>query len=178
MSAAEDSGRREAVQELLRNRQESPSEEFVHGAERVTIELEGTGNGPFRVRKGAFEFVVDEPPDRGGEDTGPNPLAYFVGGAATCLLSHYMLCAIDRGVEIDSLKMAARGRFNRVSVGGAFQAIVYDIRIESKTPPAEIAALAEQAEAMCYAHNTLIAGNVAMTTNVHVNGQLVTTLEK
>lgn len=170
---------REAVKALLDNRDSGDGEEgFVHGAERVTIELEGNGNGPFRVRKGDFEFVVDEPSERGGQDSAPNPLAYFLGGAATCLLSHYMLCAIDQGMEFDALKVTARGRFNRVLTGGSFQEIIYDVKIDTPHDAAEVAALAERAESMCYAHNTLVEGKVAMTTNVQVNGQLAATLEK
>ena len=53
-------------------------------ADRVVVEWIGPGTAPFRVRKGGFEFVVDEPVQRGGTDTAPNPLAYFVAGAASC----------------------------------------------------------------------------------------------
>ena len=121
---------------------------------------------------------MDEPADRGGQDTAPNPLAFFLGGAATCLLSHYMLNAIAEGIEFTSVQATALGHFNRVLFGGAFQDITYDIRLESNNDPQEIAALAEKAEAMCYAHNTLVKGNVKMTTKVHVNGALVKTLVK
>jgi len=169
---------RDSVAQLLRNRDRAPDEEFVHGAERVTIERTGPGNGPFTVRKRTFEYVVDEPAERGGQDTGPNPLAFFLGGAATCLLSHYMLIAIAEGIEFSSVKVAALGHFNRVSVGGAFRDITYDIRLESEHDAKEIVALAEKAEAMCYAHNTLVNGGVAMTTNVYVNGDLVKSLVK
>src|SRR5690348_11688106 len=97
------------------------------------------------VRKRSFTYLVDEPPQRGGQDTGPNPLAFFLGGAATCLLSHYMLVAIAEGVEFSSVKLTALGHYNRVLVGGAFRDITYDIRLESEHDASEVVALAEKA---------------------------------
>ena len=169
---------RAAVVQLLQNREKAPDGEFVHGAERVSIELEGSGNGPFKVRKRSFEYLVDEPAERGGQDTAPNPLAFFLGGAATCLLSHCMLNAIADGISFDAVRATALGHFDRVLFGGAFKDITYEIRLESSHDPEQIAALAEKAEAMCYAHNTLVNGGVRMTTKVHVNGELVRTLVK
>jgi len=169
---------REAVGALMRNRQAPPDEEFVFGAERVTIELEGHGNGPFNVRKRDFSFVVDEPPERGGTDAGPNPLAYFLAGAATCLCSHYMLNAINDGVHIDALKVNARGHFNRSFYGGRFRDVIYDVKIDSPADPATVKEMVERAEAMCYAHNTLLAAGVKMTTNVKLNGTELVTLAR
>jgi uncharacterized OsmC-like protein len=169
---------RGAVSQLMRNREAPPDEEFVFGAERVTIELEGHGNGPFHVRKRDFAFVVDEPPDRGGTDSGPNPLAYFLAGAATCLCSHYMLNAIDDGVPIESLKVNARGHFNRAFYGGRFRDVIYDVRIESPADAATVKEMVQRAEEMCYAHNTLLAAGVKMTTNVKLNGAELVSLVK
>lgn len=169
---------REAVRDLLRRRDAQAEEEFVFGAERVTIERVGEGNGPFRVRKRDFEFLVDEPPERGGTDSAPNPLAYFLAGAATCLLSHYMLCAIADDLRIDGLSLTARGRFNRRLTGGAFTEVVYDVKIESREERDAILRLAERAEEMCYAHNTLANAGVGLTQAVHLNGERVAVLEK
>lgn len=169
---------REAVRELLRNREEQAEDEFVFGAERVTIERIGPGNGPFRVRKRDFQFLVDEPSERGGTDTAPNPLAYFLAGAATCLLSHYMLRAIADEMELDELSLAARGQFNRRLFGGAFTKVVYDVRITSSEKHARIEELARTAEEMCYAHNTLANAGVELVHNVHVNGERIATFER
>lgn len=169
---------REAIGKLLHDRGAPPDEEFVFGAERVTIELEGEGNGPFRVRKRDFSFVVDEPAERGGTDAGPNPLAYFLAGAASCLLSHYMLNMINDEVPVEALTLTARGHFNRRLYGGRFRDVVYDVRIQSPAKPETVRALVERAEAMCYAHNTLLAAGVTMITNVKLNGSELVTLRK
>jgi hypothetical protein len=43
-------------------------------ADRVVVEWIGPGTGPFMARKRDFEFIVDEPLERGGTDTAPNPV--------------------------------------------------------------------------------------------------------
>jgi hypothetical protein len=39
-------------------------------------------NARLEGRIGRFHFEADEPPERGGEDTAPSPLEYFLIGAA------------------------------------------------------------------------------------------------
>ncbi len=144
--------------------------------ERVDVVLEGVGNGPYRVKKGDFEYVVDEPAGRAGTDEGPNPLAFFLGGAGTCYVSHFMLIAIREAIAIDSLKLVARAHFDRRLVGGILQDVIYDLRLESAASPSDIERVAREAEKACYAHNTLVSAGVELTTNVSLNGQPLVTL--
>lgn len=167
-----------AVKELLNNRRSAPDDEFVFGAERVTLELEGNGNGPFRAKKRDFEWVIDEPNERGGQDTGANPLAYLLSGAASCLLSHYMLLIIGEEISISDLRLNARASYNRVLEGGAFRTVDYDIKLNSEESHEVLRDLAERAEVMCYAHNTLVNAGVSLRTKLFVNGELVATLDK
>ena len=46
---------------------------------RATARLEE--NAHLQGRIGRFHFECDEPPERGGEDTAPSPLEYFLMGA-------------------------------------------------------------------------------------------------
>jgi uncharacterized OsmC-like protein len=163
----------DAVRQLLRNRESPPSAEFSVGSERVDLELIGPGNGPVRVRKRDWEWLVDEPPERGGSDSSPNPLAYFLSGSASCLLSHYMLCAIAEELPVDSLTMTARMRFARKLYGGRVTSVVYDVRFESSADAETFRSFAQRAQAMCYAHNTLAAADVELLTNVHLNGEKI-----
>jgi hypothetical protein len=39
-------------------------------------------NARLEGRIGRFNFVADEPPERGGEDSAPSPLEYFLIGTA------------------------------------------------------------------------------------------------
>lgn len=166
----------ENVRRVLELRAEAEAEGGVVLNERVDIRLEGYGNGPFHVRKGDFEYIVDEPPIRAGRDTAPNPLAFFLGGAATCYLSHFMMQAISREMLIDDLEMTARGRFDRRAVGGHLQRVVYELRVESSADPEGVTEVAALAEKMCYAHNTLVKADVDIETRVILNGVQIAVL--
>lgn len=165
-----------SVRRVLDLRAQAELEGGVVLNERVDIRLEGNGNGPFHVAKGDFNYVVDEPAIRAGRDTAPNPLAYFLGGAATCYLSHFMMQAISREMLIDALEMTARGRFDRRAVGGHLQRVVYELRIETSARPDDVTEVAASAEKMCYAHNTLVKADVEIETRVILNGDEIVVL--
>src|SRR5215217_168343 len=103
-------------------------------ADRVVVDWIGPGTGPFLVRKRDFEFTVDEPLERGGADTAPNPLAFFLAGAASCLANHYVSLAIAESFFLTRLSITAVGHFDRVLIGGAFRDITYDVKIETTDP--------------------------------------------
>ena len=147
-------------------------------ADRVDVDWVGPGTAPFRVRKRDFEFVVDEPLERGGTDTAPNPLAYFLAGAASCLANHYVSVAIADGVSLRGLTITAVGHFDRVLIGGAFRNIRYDILLETDEREERIRDLAERADVMCFASNTLANAGVVLTSRVIVNGETVATLRR
>ncbi|MDG7006747.1 MAG: OsmC family protein [Nitrososphaerota archaeon] len=156
------------VKEHVRKRHEEDDEEFLFGSERV--DLRRVAHLKLEARKRKFKFTVDEPAERGGTDEGPNPLAYFIAGAASCLTNQYLTDAIFRGVKLEGLELTARGHFDR-RMGGAFTEIVYDLRLTSRSPKAAILRLSREAEDMCYAHNTLKKAGVKMTTNLFLNGR-------
>lgn len=147
-------------------------------ADRVTVDWVGPGTAPFRVRKRSFEFVVDEPVERGGTDTAPNPLAYFLGGAAACLANHYVSLAIADGITLRSLSVTALGHFDRVLVGGAFRDVRYDVRIDTDESDETIRDLAARADVTCFASNTLANAGVVLTTRLVVNGVATETVRR
>ena len=155
------------IKEHVRKRHEADDEKFLFGAERV--DLRRVEHLKVEVKKRDFTFYVDEPVERGGTDQGPNPLAYFIAGAASCLINQFLTDAIYRGVTLDDLEMAARGHFDR-RMGGAFKEIIYDLRLNSPSSKENILSLAREAEEMCYAHQTLKRAGVKMTTNIFLNG--------
>jgi uncharacterized OsmC-like protein len=157
----------ETIKEHVRKRHDASDEKFLFGAERV--DLRRIDHLKVEVKKRHFTFCVDEPVERGGTDQGPNPLAYFIAGAASCLINQFLTDAIYRGVALDEVEMAARGHFDR-RMGGAFKEIIYDLRLTSPSSKKDILSLAREAEEMCYAHQTLKKGGVKMTTNIFLNG--------
>jgi uncharacterized OsmC-like protein len=158
------------IKEHVRKRNEASDKEFLLGSERIDLKM--VSHLKFEVRKRDFRFVVDEPAERGGTDEGPNPLAYFIAGAASCLASQYATLAIARDIPLDDIQLTARGHFDR-RPGGAFEEIIYDLKLESQASPPSIVDLSREAERMCYAHNTLKRGVVRMVTNLYLNGKLL-----
>lgn len=158
----------DVIKEHVRKRHEANDERFLFGSERV--DLRRVDHLKIEVSKRHFTFYVDEPVERGGTDKGPNPLAYFIAGAASCLINQFLTDAIYRGVDLEEVEMAARGHFDR-RLGGAFEEIIYDLRLTSPSPKKEILSLAREAEDMCYAHQTLKKAGVKMTTNIFLNGR-------
>jgi len=137
-------------------------------ARRIDIRLV---EGPhFEASTHGFSFEIDEPPERGGQNRALPPLAYFLAGAALCLMTQYMKLAQEKNIL--TMKTVARGHFDR-RIGGAFTDIYYDIRIESPSDVGTIRAIAVEAETMCYAHNTL-KKTVAMKTHLTLNNAPVT----
>jgi len=158
------------IKEHVKKRHEANDEKFLFGAERV--DLRRVDHLKIEARKRHFVFYVDEPADRGGTDQGPNPLACFIAGAASCLINQFLTDAIYRGVTLEDVEMAARGHFDR-RMGGAFKEIVYDLRLTSPSSKKDILSLAREAEEMCYAHQTLKKAGVKMVTNIFLNGRSI-----
>ena len=53
---------------------------------------------------------------------------------------------------------------------------IYDIKVASPASPEALKALAERAQDSCYAHNTLAAAGVTLTTKIEANGKKLATL--
>ena len=160
----------QTVKDHVRKRHEADDEEFLFGAERV--DLKHLDSLTMEARKRHFTFLVDEPAERGGTDRGPNPLAYFLAGAASCLMNQYATDALFRDVKLDAFEITARGHFDR-RIGGAFSDMVYDLKISSPASREQILSLAKEAEEMCYAHNTLKKAGVKMVSNIFLNGEKI-----
>ncbi len=160
----------ETIKEHVRKRHEADDERFLFGSERV--DLRRVDHLKVEVRKKHFTFYVDEPVERGGTDQGPNPLAHFIAGAASCLINQFITDAIYRGVTLQDVEMAARGHFDR-RMGGAFKEIIYDLRLTSPSSKEDILSLAREAEEMCYTHQTLKKAGLKMTTNIFLNDRQI-----
>jgi uncharacterized OsmC-like protein len=160
----------ETIREHVKKRHEANDKGFLFGAERV--DLRRVNHLKVEARKRHFTFFVDEPSERGGTDQGPNPLAYFIAGAASCLVNQFLTDAIYRNVNLEDVQLAARAHFDR-RMGGAFEEIIYDLRITGPSSKEDILSLAREAEEMCYAHQTLKKAGVKMTTNIYLNGKPV-----
>jgi len=67
------------------------------------VTAQSTGEGPFQVciRTGSHSFVMDEPVELGGLDTGPNPFDLLCAALAGCTLMTVKLYASRKGWTLD-----------------------------------------------------------------------------
>ncbi len=140
---------------------------------KAVVRLEGVHEGDVkhRIKTEGFEFFSDEPPERGGTNTGPGPLSYFMGGALACLMNQYVRVAAIEDLDIEDFKVNARAHFE-MKVRGSFTDIFYDIHIKSKEDADKIRGLSKKAEDYCYVHNTLLKA-VSVKTNLYLNDKLL-----
>ncbi|HEV2139301.1 MAG TPA: OsmC family protein [Nitrososphaerales archaeon] len=155
------------VIEDMKKREAENDIAYLHGAERV--EVAHVEQLRFSARKREYEFIVDEPPERGGTGKGPNPLAYFIGGAAACLATQFLRVIVARSLKVDTFNLTAIGRFER-KLGGGFSEIIYEVNLTGEEDQGTIVALSKRAQLQCYAHNTLSKAGVNLVTNVVWNG--------
>lgn len=80
----------------------------------AVFKVKGTSETAARTRIQArqFEIVVDEPPQLGGEDKGPNPVEYVLAAHIGCLNVVGHLLAKERGFELRGLEIQAEGPLN------------------------------------------------------------------
>ena len=140
---------------------------------KAVVRLEGVHEGDVkhRIKTEGFEFFSDEPPERGGTNSGPGPLSYFMGGALACLMNQYVRVAAIDDLDIEDLRATARGHFE-MKVRGSFTEIFYDIHIKSKEGADKIRGLSKKAEDYCYVHNTLLKA-VNVKTDLYLNDELL-----
>ena len=167
MSSKEEAVR--VVKDYLRKRSQATDGEFLYAT--TGIDLKIISQLKFEARRRQFVFYVDEPPERGGTDAGLSPLAYFVAGTASCLLNQYAMLAMGKDLPLQGT-LSAKATFDR-RIGGAFEAIDYDVKLESTASEDEISRLSNEALGMCYANNTLRRAGVKITANLFLNGKQI-----
>ena len=102
-----------------------------------------------------FTFTVDEPPQLGGTDTGPNPVELVLAALGTCQEIVYATYARLLGIPIESLAIRVsgdldlRGFLGAADVPAGYRAIDFDVAIESPASAAEVARLVETVNQRC-----------------------------
>lgn len=126
---------------------------------RATADL--VQNAKLHGRIGKYEFDCDEPPERGGEDTSPSPLEYFMVGAAFCFLSQIVQFAPLYQVQLQDVRVDLRASFddaekyNLSGPGAAFQKVIYKVKVISPSPETDIRKLIAHAERGCHTAQSL-----------------------
>lgn len=94
---------------------------------------------------------VDEPPEFGGEDTGPMPTELMVAALASCFCLAMAWAAGKRRVPMTDLRVDVQPH----RAPGEPRHGSYDVWIHSSTPPADLEPVVALARRFCWVTNTL-----------------------
>ena len=103
----------------------------------------------------AFEFLSDEAAIRGGKETGPSPMRYFLSGVAFCSLGWWAKGAALQGVDLGSLSVVyrtfldMRGEHGFADVPAAPQWLVAEVTTSGGADPAEVLSVIDWGLTFC-----------------------------
>ena len=117
-----------------------------------------------------------------GDDTAPPPLAFFCAGIGFCLMTHLTDILTARKIEVTTLKLEQRVRFETnlgtmrelgYTTDGKCEMVETHVIIESPESSDRIQALLEEAEGACMAHFALRNTVPWSTRLVHNNSEVL-----
>lgn len=94
---------------------------------------------------------ADEPPEFGGEDTGPMPTELLVAAIASCFCLAVAWAAGKRRIALEDLRVHVRAE----RAPGEPRHGAYDVWVESSTPAAELGPAIDLAKRYCWVTNTI-----------------------
>ncbi|MEQ8659450.1 MAG: OsmC family protein [Gammaproteobacteria bacterium] len=101
-------------------------------------------------------LVVDEPPQLGGEDAGPNPIELILGALGACQEITYQAYAKVLGIPLTRVAVELEGDIDLRGFFGVddairagFQRIRGRVHLDSSAPPAELARLKAMVDRHC-----------------------------
>jgi putative redox protein len=103
-----------------------------------------------------FNVTVDEPPNLGGTDTGPNPVEFVLAALATCQEITYRAYATALGIPLKSVSVTLEGSLDlrgffavKDGVRAGFNDVRGVVNLKSSAPDAELAKLKDVVDAHC-----------------------------
>ncbi len=85
---------------------------------KFSVEAQSINHARTEVRVGDFVIQYDEPQRIGGTNTGPTPLQYMLGAAASCLNATGFYIAREMGITIRSIKSRVEGSLDTLGYTG------------------------------------------------------------
>ena len=103
-----------------------------------------------------FSLTVDEPPNLGGTDTGPNPVELVLAALATCQEITYRAYATALGIPLESVSVKLEGSLDlrgffavKDGVRAGFNDVRGVVNLKSSAPASELAKLKAVVDAHC-----------------------------
>ena len=127
----------------------------------LTLDSTGVWQGRYRTDVAArdFAFTVAEPEGLGGDDAGPNPLEYVLGGFQGCVAVVVETVAKERGITIDDLRLGVsgtidlRGFLGVPGVSPSFESIDGWVRLRADIDAEQFEGLVAETERRCPLYN-------------------------
>ena len=130
---------------------QSPTPNPQQSLERREIRTVSEGDGyAVHVRSQNHTWVLDEPTDAGGADTGPDPVSAFLGALLSCMTISFKSAARRRKIAIERVE----GQVQATSTGHV-KDITLSLKVWSPDPEEHVRALLERAERGCYVSGLL-----------------------
>jgi uncharacterized OsmC-like protein len=149
----------DAMREKIAFLEKNP--QFAKAVFKASAELVGGTQVDAKVRQHP-PMRIDEPPELGGTDTGPNPVELLLVSLGSCQEIVYSLYALMMGIELESVVVEVKGHLDVRGLFGigegvppGFQKISYETRIASKASPEMIERLVKTVETHCPSLDTL-----------------------
>lgn len=108
-------------------------------------------------------ITVDEPPDLGGANAGPNPVEFVLVALGTCQEIMYSAYAAVMGIPLDSVSVTLRGYLDLKGLFGidphvpsGYTRIELDTVIDSPADPRKVQELVNMVQTHCPVLDTLI----------------------
>ena len=103
-----------------------------------------------------FSLTVDEPPNLGGTDTGPNPVELVLAALGACQEITYRAYATALGIPLESVSVKLEGSLDlrgffavKDGVRAGFNEVRGVVELKSSAPAADLAKLKEVVDAHC-----------------------------
>lgn len=103
-----------------------------------------------------FSYTVDEPPELGGSDQGPNPVEYILGGLAACQEITYRLYADKLGIPLDGVSVKVKGDIDLRGffavddqIRPGFQNVTVEVEFDSPASDSKLQELKKTVDAYC-----------------------------
>ncbi len=108
-----------------------------------------------------FTLVQDEPESVAGTGLGPTPTDYFVASVALCENVVFARTAALNDLDVEALETTVtgtwdlKGLFEIGDADSAFQTVVVETRVRTKSPVEQAVEVARQTHRRCPVHQTL-----------------------
>lgn len=121
----------------------------------------GTWQGQLRtdIATRGFTFTVAEPEGLGGDDSGPNPLEYVLGGFQGCIGVVVEVVARERGIPLTDLRTNVSGTIDLRGFGGvpgvspSFREIAGSVQVTASIDETTFEGLVAEVERRCPLYN-------------------------